>query len=255
MIRLIRAGIIGLAGVFCCTVFAADSSSVKSDTKTTISEDILVNDDDEDLLKLSEDTNTVKKVAPVQAIVKDTVKAVQPVVQKDSVKNKKADLDDVLILEGGADDLLGTTPKPKDTTVAGAKTDTTKAGITESKVVEPIPTAPVVVEKPKAAAAAPVKIENADSINFAKSLKNYRNPKIAMLLSLIFPGAGEVYSKNYVRAGIFGALEAGVIITGVVFNSKAKKEMDNAHDYADKHYSSEDLITFYSTFKLSLIHI
>jgi hypothetical protein len=248
MIRLIRAGIIGLAGVFCWTVFAADSTSVKDVTKAGISEDILVDDNDEDLLKLSKDTTTAKPTTPVQVIVKDTANAVQPIVQKDSANIKKAGLDDVLILEGGADDLLGTTPKPKDTTVASVKTDTAKAGIIENKVAEPAPSI-VVVEKPKTATAAPVKIENADSINFAKSLKNYRNPKIAMLLSLIFPGAGEVYAKNYVRAGIFGALEAGVIITGAVFNSKAKKDIDAAHDYADQHYSSEDLITFYSRFK------
>src|SRR5512133_1101881 len=249
MIRLIRAGIIGLAGIFCCTVFAADSTAVKGDTKADISEDLLVDDNDEDLLKLLKDTATAKVTTPAQTIAKDSAKAVQPVTQKDSVINKKAELDDVLILDGGEDYLLGTTPKPKDTTVAGVKTDTAKAGIIESTVVEPTTPTPVVVEKPKAAAPVAMKIEDADSINFAKNLKNYRNPKIAMLLSLILPGAGEVYAKNYVRAGIFGAMEAGIIITGALVKSKSNQMRDDARKFADQHYSADSLIAYYTKFK------
>jgi hypothetical protein len=252
MIRLIRAGILGLAGVFCCTVFAADSTSVNS-TNAGISEDILIDDQDEDLLKLSNDTISAAKATPAPVTAKDSVQVVQPVTQTDSVKSKKTGLDDELILDGGADYLLGSTPKPKDTVVAGVKKDSIKAGISESTVVESSQPTPV-VEKPKEAAPVPVKIENADSINFARNLKDYRSPKIAMLLSLLLPGAGEVYAKNYVRGGIFGALEAGVIITGAVINSKAKNDMDDAHKYADQHYSTQDLITYYSRFKSSFFH-
>lgn len=248
MIRLIRAGIICLAGFFCCTVFAADSTSVKGDAKADIAEDILIDDDDEDLLKLTKDT-TVKQITPVQVIAKDSVKTVQPVVHKDTAQGKKAGLDDVLILDGDADDLLGSTSKPKDTSVSVIK-DTATAGIIESKPAEPVQTTPsVVVEKPKSAAPVAVKIEDADSINFAKNLKNYRNPKIAMLLSLILPGAGEVYAKNYVRAGIFGALEAGVIITGALVRAKSNDLRDDARKFADQHYSVDSLISYYNIFR------
>ncbi len=249
MIRLIRAGIIGLAGVFCCTVFSADSSSVKGDVKAGVSEDILVDDNDEDLLKLLKDTTVSKVPAPVETKATDSPKTEQPVVKKDSIQSKKAELDDVLILDGGADELLESTPKPKDTIVSGTTKDTTKAEIIESTVIEPVSPSPVVVEKPKTAPPVAVKIEDADSINFAKNLKNYRNPKIAMLLSLILPGAGEVYAKNYLRAGLFGALEAGVIISGALVKSKSNKMRDDAHKFADQHYSADSLIAYYTNFK------
>jgi len=239
-----------LAGVFCCTVFSADSASVKEDVKPGLSEDILVDDDDEDLLKLLKETDTLKAQTPVETKAPDSLKAEQPVVKSDTVQTKKAALDDVLILEGGADDLLGTVPKPKDTAVVKSANDTTKAAVIESTDTEPVVSTPAVVEKPKIAApVVAAKIEDADSINFAKNLKDYRNPKIAMLLSLIFPGAGEVYAKNYVRAGLFGALEVGVIVSGALVKAKSNKMRDDAHKFADQHYSADSLISYYTKFK------
>lgn len=250
MSRLIRAGIIGLAGVFCCTVFSADSTSVQEDVKTGLSEDILVDDDDEDLLKLLKDPDTAKAQDSAATIVKDSLKTETPVVKNDTIQTKKTALDDVLILEGGADYLLGTTSKPKDTAAAESTKDTTKAVIIESADTEPVLSTPAVIEKPKIAApVVAAKIEDADSINFAKNLKNYRNPKIAMLLSLIFPGAGEVYAKNYVRAGVFGALEVGVIVSGALVKAKSNKMRDDAHKFADQHYSADSLISYYTRFK------
>lgn len=250
MSRLIRAGIIGLAGVFCCTVFSADSTSVQEDVKTGFSEDILVDDDDEDLLKLLKDPDTAKAQDSAATIVKDSLKTETPVVKNDTIQTKKTALDDVLILEGGADYLLGTTSKPKDTAAAESTKDTTKAVIIESADTEPVLSTPAVIEKPKIAApVVAAKIEDADSINFAKNLKNYRNPKIAMLLSLIFPGAGEVYAKNYVRAGVFGALEVGVIVSGALVKAKSNKMRDDAHKFADQHYSADSLISYYTRFK------
>ena len=92
--------------------------------------------------------------------------------------------------------------------------------------------APVAAEKPKEVV--PVTIESVHSINFAKNLKDYRSPKMAMFLSLIVPGLGQAYTKHYVRAGIFIAIEAAAIGGAIFYNAKGKNEYNAAKNFADR---------------------
>lgn len=114
---------------------------------------------------------------------------------------------------------------------------------------------PVVLPKPEQViiSAQPTKIEHTRSINFAQNLKQYRSPKLAMLYSFLFPGAGQIYARHKVKAGVFAAVEAAIISTGVGFAVKGKKEMKKANDFANEHYSV-DLFRVYhdSIFKPSV---
>jgi hypothetical protein len=100
-------------------------------------------------------------------------------------------------------------------------------------------------EKPMAPAA----IESIHSINFAKNQKDYRSPKLAMLLSLVVPGLGQAYVKQYVKTGIFVALEATAIGFSVAFNNKGKKQYADATTFADNNYNDNSNVTQYTMTK------
>lgn len=97
-------------------------------------------------------------------------------------------------------------------------------------------------EKP----AVPIIVEAVHSINFAKNLKNYRSPKMAMLLSLLVPGLGQAYVKQYVKTGIFVALEATAIGFSVAFNNKGKKQFDDATTFANNNYDYDKMKSYYN---------
>jgi hypothetical protein len=95
----------------------------------------------------------------------------------------------------------------------------------------------------------PAKIEKARSINFARNLKEYRSPKLAMLMSLILPGAGQAYARNYVKTGIFGAIELGIIAASVAYNIQGRNRMNRAHEYADSLYDFDTFMAYYDSLK------
>lgn len=92
----------------------------------------------------------------------------------------------------------------------------------------------------------PVTVEPIHSINFAKNLKDYRSPKIAMLLSFLVPGLGQAYVKSYYKTALFVALEATAIGFSVAYNNKGKKQMDNAKSFADQNYDNDSLSLYYN---------
>jgi hypothetical protein len=99
--------------------------------------------------------------------------------------------------------------------------------------------------KEKETIAAPATVESIRSIDFAKNLKDYRSPKVAMFLSLLVPGLGQAYVKKYYKTGIFVALEATAIGFSVAFNSKGKKQETNARSFADANYDFEKMKNYY----------
>ncbi|MFW6245056.1 MAG: DUF5683 domain-containing protein, partial [Fibrobacterota bacterium] len=84
-------------------------------------------------------------------------------------------------------------------------------------------------------------IEEVQSINFAHNLKEYRSPRLAMLMSFLVPGLGQAYSKNYLKAGAFIAAEAAIIGVAVAYNVKGARVRRDARDIADKHFSVDSL--------------
>ncbi|MBD3317965.1 MAG: hypothetical protein GF344_19445 [Chitinivibrionales bacterium] len=82
----------------------------------------------------------------------------------------------------------------------------------------------------------PAVIEDARSIDFAKGLREYRSPRLAMLLSLAVPGLGQAYAKRYWKTAVFGVAELAVVGVSINYALKGKRKQDEAMDFADKHY-------------------
>lgn len=66
-----------------------------------------------------------------------------------------------------------------------------------------------------------------------------KSPVLAGILSLLVPGAGEIYTGEYLRAGIFVALEAAVLTTAVIYDNKGDRKTNEFQDYADA-YTNPD---------------
>ncbi len=68
---------------------------------------------------------------------------------------------------------------------------------------------------------------------FSFSAQNKKSPILAGVLSLLIPGAGEIYSEEYLKAGIFLAIEAAVITTAVIYDKKGDDKTTEFQNYAD----------------------
>lgn len=210
--------------------------------------------------------------SPAPATVKDTAqKGPAPAKPATSLQKKKTVEEDIIDEEllipekGVAQPVKKQQPQPvkADTAAASAPVkaaaETSKAGAPATpgevagRASTKAPAAPVAdtsiktgVVKAPAAPAKPVKIEAARAINFAKNLKEYRSPKVAMLMSLFIPGLGQAYIKNYWRAGLYVAAEAAIIGISVVFMNKGKDKYNQATGFADGNFSSAKMKTYYN---------
>lgn len=68
-------------------------------------------------------------------------------------------------------------------------------------------------------------------ISFSQSDK--KSPVLAGVLSFLVPGAGEIYTGEYLKAAIFVALEAGLITTALVYDKKGDDKTKEFQNYAD----------------------
>ena len=209
--------------------------------------------------------------SPAPAAVTDTAqKAPAPVKPAASLQKKKTVEEDIisedeemLIPEKGvAQPVKKGQPQPAKADTAAARAlvktaaDTSKAGASAARqevvgrdstktTVTPIADTSIKTGVVKAPAK-PVKIEEARAINFAKNLKDYRSPKLAMLMSLCIPGLGQAYIKNYWRGGLYLAAEAAIISISVVFMNKGKDKYNQATGFADRNFSATKMQTYYS---------
>lgn len=95
----------------------------------------------------------------------------------------------------------------------------------------------------------PAIVEDPRSINVAKNLEEYRSPRAAMFLSLLVPGLGQAYARNYWKTAAFGVVEAALIGTAIGFSLEGKKYEEQAFDHAQKHYKPEKFYEFYDRFR------
>lgn len=72
--------------------------------------------------------------------------------------------------------------------------------------------------------------------------ENKKSPMLAGLMSLVIPGAGEIYAEEYLKAGIFVAIEAAVITTAVIYDGKGDDKTIQFQKYADD-YTNNDPVT------------
>lgn len=66
-----------------------------------------------------------------------------------------------------------------------------------------------------------------------------KSPFLAGLFSLILPGAGEIYTEEYLKAGIFLAIEAAVVTTAIIYDKKGDDKTIEFENYADD-YNNPD---------------
>jgi hypothetical protein len=96
-------------------------------------------------------------------------------------------------------------------------------------------------------------VEDVRSINFAQNLKEYRSPKLAMLLSFILPGAGQAYARSIVKTAIFGVAELGIVGASIAFWVQGNRKSDEYLDYADRHFDTEKFADYYNDLSDSLL--
>jgi hypothetical protein len=94
----------------------------------------------------------------------------------------------------------------------------------------------------------PASLNTAFSANHARSLfqdpvtqsdeEGRKSPALAGFMSLLVPGAGEVYTKNYIKGAVFFAAEAACWTVVAVYNKKGRDQETYYRDYANKHYSA-----------------
>lgn len=85
-----------------------------------------------------------------------------------------------------------------------------------------------------------------DSKTTFEATYSYNNPKdeknnkksvlLAGVLSFAVPGAGEIYAENYYMAGLFIAIEAAAITTGLVYDKKGDDQTTFYHNYANENW-------------------
>jgi hypothetical protein len=68
-------------------------------------------------------------------------------------------------------------------------------------------------------------------------VESKKSPILAGVLSFLVPGAGEIYTEEYLKAGIFLAIEAAVITTAVIYDKKGNDKTIEFQNYADKNWS------------------
>lgn len=98
-----------------------------------------------------------------------------------------------------------------------------------------------------------VAVKEEQAINFAEGLREYRSPKLAMLMSLFVPGLGQAYAKNYWKMGAFAAVEIAGIATAVGFARKGNYFAKEAHAHADTAYSYDRFANYYDSLYNGLI--
>lgn len=62
---------------------------------------------------------------------------------------------------------------------------------------------------------------------------------LAGLMSAVIPGAGEIYTGNYLKAGLFLAIEAAAITTAVIYDNKGNDQTTMFENYANTHWSPD----------------
>ncbi len=78
-----------------------------------------------------------------------------------------------------------------------------------------------------------------NSPQFSYPAEDKKSPILAGVMSLLIPGSGEIYTEEYLKAGIFLALEAAIITTAVVYDGKGDDKTTEFQNYADD-YTNPD---------------
>jgi hypothetical protein len=64
-----------------------------------------------------------------------------------------------------------------------------------------------------------------------------KSPMLGGIMSLVVPGAGEIYAGEYWKAGIFIAIEAAVITTAIIYDKKGDNKTSEFENFANQNWS------------------
>lgn len=81
-------------------------------------------------------------------------------------------------------------------------------------------------------------IQSADSSYKLSITHNKKKPFLAGIMSFAVPGAGQIYTENYLKAGIYAAIEVGAIVLAVSYDNKGDDQTEFYEDYANKNWSA-----------------
>ena len=216
--------------------------------------------DNTEVLSSPDTADTVLSVSDTVSSTADTPDSAEKTLAAPDQGPIIEETEEDLILDGGEESILApiaTEPpvQPVSVTSDSAATPQT-SGTSDSAVVKtdvppneqkkvithyPAEAMPKIEDTPK-----PVLIEKTQSINFAKNFKEYRSPKVAILLSLLVPGTGQAYAHHKLKAGIFGAVEVAFIAAGAIVGYQGNKRTKEAHSFADTHYSMDSISDYHS---------
>ncbi|MBI3189916.1 MAG: hypothetical protein HYZ33_04645, partial [Ignavibacteriales bacterium] len=65
-----------------------------------------------------------------------------------------------------------------------------------------------------------------------------KSPWLAGAMSLVVPGAGEVYAGNYLKGAIFFGVEVGALVTAYLYDKKGDDQTALFESYANEHWSA-----------------
>jgi hypothetical protein len=228
-----------------------------------VSEPAPVADDEELIIGDDEDIQKAQQGTPAETAKKASEPAVTTPVSSPKVESI-AD-EDELKLDGGEENILDIVKPEVVTSDSAKKGNTAVSGNTahseitaasapaDSGALAANPAAVKSVEQPTVFVkknADPQTIGTTGSINFARNLKEYRSPKVAMLMSLVVPGSGQIYAAHHSwKAAIYGAVEVGMVATGVAINLKGRRKLKDAHKFADQYYSLEKYLSYQNALK------
>lgn len=72
----------------------------------------------------------------------------------------------------------------------------------------------------------------------AMTSTNTKSPWLAGAMSLLVPGAGEVYAGNYLKGAIFFGIEVGTLVTAYLYDKKGDDQTVLFEAYANEHWSA-----------------
>lgn len=66
-----------------------------------------------------------------------------------------------------------------------------------------------------------------------------KKPFLAGIMSLVVPGAGEIYAEDYLKGAAFFLLEAAAITTAIIYDGKGDDQTNTFENFADDNWSVE----------------
>lgn len=78
--------------------------------------------------------------------------------------------------------------------------------------------------------------EENHAVEYNFQTNDRKSPFLGGLMSLVIPGAGEIYAGEYIKAGIFIAIEATVITTAVIYDKKGDDKTAEFENFANENW-------------------